>query len=65
MQTPLWMWVLFFIVIGALLLFDLGVLHRRQRVVGIREALLLSLFYFVLAMGFNLFVFHQLGRQSG
>jgi tellurite resistance protein TerC len=48
-----------------LLALDLGVLHRKEREVGIREALLLSLGYFVLALLFGAGVFHFLGSSTG
>lgn len=62
---PLWMWVGFFLLIGLLLLFDLGVLNRKQRAIGVSQALKLSAFYIVLGLLFSLWVFHALGEQAG
>jgi tellurite resistance protein TerC len=59
------MWIGFNLFVLLLLALDLGLLHRRDREVGIREALLLSLGYFVLALLFGAGVFHFLGRSAG
>jgi tellurite resistance protein TerC len=42
---PIWMWAGFLTVVLALLAFDLGVLNRKDRELGIRESLILSAFY--------------------
>ncbi len=65
MDRPLWMWIIFFAVVALLLVFDLGVLHRKYKPIEVKEALLRSAFYLALAMGFNVFVFLNLGRQPG
>jgi len=59
------MWVGFNLFVLLLLAVDLGVLHRRNKEVGIRESLLLSLGYFILALLFGVGVFHFLGRNAG
>ncbi|WP_035058148.1 TerC family protein [Desulfuromonas sp. TF] len=61
----LWLWIGFNLFVLMLLALDLGVLHRKEREVGIREALLLSLGYFVLALLFGAGVFHFLGSSTG
>lgn len=65
MDHPLWMWVIFFSAVAAILVFDLGLLQRKPRPIEVKEALLRSFCYFLLAMGFNGFVFLNLGRQPG
>lgn len=50
METGLWFWIAFLAFTGALLAFDLGVLHRRDHVIRVREVLFLSLFYIALAL---------------
>ena len=62
---PLWMWLAFVAVVAALLALDLGVLHRRQREIGVRESLLLSAFYVALGLGFGGWVWWQLGEAAG
>lgn len=62
---PLWMWLGFMAAVAALLAFDLGVLHRGSRTIGVRESLLLSAFYIVLGLAFGGFVWAQIGPQAG
>jgi len=62
---PLWMWLGFFGLIVALLAFDLGVLHRDQHEIGVRESLLLSGFYIALGLAFGGFVWLTVGAQAG
>ncbi len=65
MDHPLWMWMLFFAVVVAILIFDLGLFQRKPHAIGVREALARSACYFLLAMGFNGFIFFNLGREPG
>jgi tellurite resistance protein TerC len=39
---PAWVWLAFVSLVAALLAFDLGVLHRDDHEIGVRESLLLS-----------------------
>ena len=64
-MNSLWMWIGFNLFVLVLLALDLGLLHRKDKQVGVREALLLSLGYFVLALIFGAGVFHFLGRSAG
>src|SRR3546814_20533264 len=50
---PLWLWLGFLAVIIALLDFDLGVLHRKDHEIAMRESLLLSAFYITLGLAFG------------
>lgn len=61
---PLWMWLGFLGLVGLLLAFDLGVLHRGSKEIGVRESLTLSAFYIVLGLGFGGFVWLQLGERA-
>jgi tellurite resistance protein TerC len=36
---PAWIWLAFVALVIALLVLDLGVLHRREREIGVRESL--------------------------
>jgi tellurite resistance protein TerC len=65
LSKPIWMWLGFFGLVVALLAFDLGVLHRDQHEIGVRESLLLSAFYIALGLGFGGFVWYSLGQQAG
>jgi len=62
---PLWMWAGFVLAVLALLAFDLGVLHRKTREIGVRESLLMSAIYIALGLGFGGIVWFQLGATSG
>jgi len=42
---PIWMWAGFIAIVLALLAFDLGVLNRENKEMGIQQSLLLSVFY--------------------
>jgi tellurite resistance protein TerC len=62
---PVWMWLSFLAIVVALLAFDLGVLHRDNREIEVRESLLLSVMYIGLGLGFGGWVWWQLGSESG
>ena len=63
--TPAWVWLTFIGIVIALLAFDLGVLHRDDHEIGVRESLLLSAGYISVAMAFGAWVWWYLGAQSG
>lgn len=65
MQYPIWMWASFFVLLGALLVFDLAFMHRKQKEIHVKDALLSCLLYFVLAMLFNAWVFFEFGKRHG
>lgn len=65
MEYPLWMWAGFLGIVVTLLVLDLGVLHRKKKEVSAKNALGMCLFYFVLAMLFNGWIYTTLGKQSG
>lgn len=62
--SPL-IWIGFNAAILPLLAFDLGVLHRRPHTVSVAEALKLSAFYILLAIAFNIGLFHVAGTEAG
>jgi tellurite resistance protein TerC len=62
---PAWAWLLFIGIVVALLAFDLGVLHKDEREIGVRESLLLSAGYISVAVVFGAWVWWFLGAQSG
>jgi tellurite resistance protein TerC len=62
---PLWMWLAFAGLVATLLALDLGVLHREDREIGVRESLLLSGGYLALGLGFGVWVWSRLGAQAG
>jgi tellurite resistance protein TerC len=62
--TPVWLWLSFFGVVVALLALDLGVLHKDDHEIGVKESLWLSAGYITLGLSFGAFVWWQLGQQS-
>ena len=60
-----WIWMLFVGIVGALLAFDLGVLHKDDHEIGIKESLMLSSGYITIALCFGAWVWWFLGAQSG
>lgn len=64
MGKPLWLWLAFLGLVAGLLAFDLGVLHRKRREIGVAESLRLSAFYIALGLAFSGFVWMQLGQTA-
>lgn len=64
MGKPFWMWAFFLGVVTALLIFDIGILHRHHREITIRESLKMSVFYIIMALLFGAFVWETLGAIS-
>ncbi len=62
---PAWIWMLFLGIVISLLAFDLGVLHKDDHVIGVKESLLLSAGYISVALVFGAWVWWYLGAQSG
>jgi tellurite resistance protein TerC len=62
---PAWMWLSFAAVVVVLLALDLGVLHRKQREIGVSESLVLSAGYIALGLAFGGWVWWSLGEAAG
>ncbi len=62
---PAWVWLSFVAVVVTLLAFDLGVLHKDDREIGVRESLFLSGGYIGMAVLFGVWVWWYFGVQSG
>ncbi|MDG1583318.1 TerC family protein [Pseudomonas sp. GOM6] len=62
--TATWLWLSFLAVVIALLAFDLGVLHREEREIGVKESLLLSAGYISMGLLFSVWVFFQKGSDA-
>lgn len=63
--TPIYFWVAFITLVVALLVFDLGILHRDEHEIEARESLLLYGFYVLIAVAFGAWVWFQRGSQAG
>ena len=69
LETPLlgqtaWLWLSFFVIVAGLLAFDLGVLHKGDRAIEVRESVLLSAGYIAAGLLFGIWIWWQLGAQS-
>ncbi len=62
--TATWLWLVFIAVVISLLAFDLGVLHRDNREIGVRESLMLSAGYITAGLLFGVWVFFQKGGDA-
>ena len=60
-----WVWLVFVGVVVTLLAFDLGVLHKDDKEIGVRESLFLSAGYISVAVMFGAWVWWFLGAESG
>ena len=60
-----WMWLVFLGLVVVLLVLDLGVLHRKEREIGVSESLALSLGYILVGLGFGAWIWSTMGAESG
>lgn len=63
-MNPFWMWTLFGVVIAGMLVLDLGILDRKPNAYTLRSALLRSLGWVALAMGFMAAIYFWQGREK-
>ena len=63
--TPAWFWLAFLSLVVVLLAFDLGVLNKQDRELGVAESLRLSVFYIAIALAFGAWVWWSMGAESG
>lgn len=62
--TPL-QWSFFFALILGMLALDLGVFNRKEHRVGLREAFFWSVVWTIVALLFNLWIYHRFGARVG
>ncbi|MFY9527575.1 MAG: TerC family protein [Candidatus Acidiferrales bacterium] len=65
MTTSWQMWAIFGGVTFILLVLDLGVFHRKARIIGITEALISSAVWILASLAFNLWIYFAKGPQAG
>ena len=65
MNATEWTYVVFGIVIVIALIFDLGLFSKKSRTVSIKQALLQTIFWVILGLGFFLFVWLEDGQIKG
>ncbi len=63
--VSLWLWLLFLGIVIVLLAVDLGLLHSKEREIGIGESLVLSAGYIAIALVFGGWVWHSQGDEAG
>ena len=63
--THVWVWLAFIAIVIVLLVFDLGVLHRNEHEIGVRESLMMSAFYITLGLAFGAWVWWYMGPAEG
>jgi tellurite resistance protein TerC len=63
--TPVWFWLAFAGLVLALTAFDLGILHKEDRDMGIGESLKLTAFYIAIALAFGAWVWIEKGADLG
>lgn len=61
---PLWIWLLFIVLILGLIAFDLGLFHRKQKEVTISQSLGLSLFYILIGLMYGAWIWYYMGDSS-
>lgn len=63
--TPAWFWLAFMGLVVLLTAFDLGVLHKEDKAMGIGESLRLTAFYITIALAFGAWVWAEKGADLG
>lgn len=63
MDKPLWLWIIFGVVVVILLTFDLFTTRRKSRNLNIKTNIFLSAFYIVVTFMFGGWIWHQLGAD--
>ena len=63
--TPAWFWLSFIGIVIGLTAFDLGILHKEDKEMGIAESLRLSVFYISIALAFGVWVWIERGGDLG
>ena len=61
---PVWMWLSFAAIVIGLLVFDLGVMHKKEHTIGIKESVLFSAFYVSIGLLFGVWIWVELGSTK-
>ncbi|SDG69113.1 TerC family protein [Pelagibacterium luteolum] len=65
LDTPVWFWLAFLGVVTAVLVFDLGFLHKEQKEISAKESFVLYGMYVLIACAFGAWVWFVRGSQAG
>jgi tellurite resistance protein TerC len=60
-----WVWLIFITVVITLLVIDLGVLHKDNHVISVKESLLMSAGYIAISLVFGSWIWWHMGSYSG
>ena len=60
-----WVWLLFIGIVITLLVIDLGVLHKDNHVISVKESLWMSAGYIAIALLFGSWIWWEMGPESG
>lgn len=63
MDVPLWGWITFNLFVISMIVTDLFVLHRNQKIIGIKQALITSSIWISIALIFNLVILYFYGQE--
>lgn len=63
MEFPLWVWILFHVIVAVMLALDLGVFHRNAHEVKFKEALTWSVVWIAVALAFNALILLAWGHE--
>jgi tellurite resistance protein TerC len=63
--APIHVWIVLAVTTAAALVIDLGVFHRKNHTIGLREALLESAAWISVSLLFNLWLYYSQGTQVG
>lgn len=65
MGKDAWIWLVFAVLVIGLLILDLGVFHKDNREIGVKESLWMSAGYMLIAVLFGGWIWWKLGQESG
>ena len=65
MSNQLWIWVIFNLAVLGMLFFDLGVFHKRDRTITLKESIVWSVLWIIVALIFNSGVYIWAGPSKG
>jgi|TARA_A100001391_G_scaffold188842_1_gene159717 tellurite resistance protein TerC len=65
LDTPAWFWVAFIVIVVAIMIFDLGFLHKEQKEISAKESFVLYGFYVAVAVAFGAWVWAVRGADAG
>lgn len=64
LDKPIWLWIMFLGVIILLLVLDLGLFHRKNQTIALKESLRLSAFYISVGLLFGVWIYWFMDAKS-